>query len=144
MNLYKNKKIQTINKLFPVSFIIVCALLFTANQLCIIAGVIWDARRNYYAFDGDSNLYDWWGNLAFNAIFWNAFSDGVCTRKSRKCRDSGSVLQFCSSPFYDTDNYWCNRSFSVYWLRKNTYFSADITLIRADFSLMVWIKVWNY
>ena len=40
MNIYKNKTVQTITKLFPLAFLAVCTLLFAANQLCVLAGVI--------------------------------------------------------------------------------------------------------
>lgn len=40
MNIYKNKTVQTISKLFPFGFITGCTLLFVANQLCVLAGVI--------------------------------------------------------------------------------------------------------
>lgn len=40
MNIYKNKTVQTVNKLFPFAFIGVCALMFAGNQLCVLAGVI--------------------------------------------------------------------------------------------------------
>ena len=40
MNIYKNKTVQTINKLFPLAFLAVCTFLFAANQLCVLAGVI--------------------------------------------------------------------------------------------------------
>lgn len=40
MNIYKNKTVQTINKFFPFGFITGCTLLFAANQLCVLAGVI--------------------------------------------------------------------------------------------------------
>lgn len=40
MNLYKNKTIQKVNKYFPITFFIFAAVLFSVNQICVLAGVL--------------------------------------------------------------------------------------------------------
>lgn len=39
-NIRKNPQIQLFNKLFPIVFMMICALMFTANEICILLGVI--------------------------------------------------------------------------------------------------------
>lgn len=39
-NIRKNPQIQLFNKLFPIIVMLICALMFTANEICILLGVI--------------------------------------------------------------------------------------------------------
>ena len=39
-NIRKNPQIQLFNKLFPIVFMMICALIFSVNEICILLGVI--------------------------------------------------------------------------------------------------------